>query len=504
MARVAHINHRVLILALVAAGVVGSLAFYRLRAPAPANQALLDPHGAYSNQQPLSGPRINLLQQYSRALISLADKVKPAVVEIHVTAKVSGEQTPMQQFFGQFFGQYPGRMPPQVEQGIGSGVVISPNGYIVTNNHVVKDATNVSVSTTDGKSFPGKVVGTDPLTDLAVVKINANDLPNLPWGDSTQLQPGQLVMAVGNPFEFQFSVTTGIVSGLGRPRLNLRNNRSLGDYIQTDTPINPGNSGGPLVNVRGQVIGINTAIYTPSGAFAGIGFAIPSQIAQKVAEDLIKFGKVSHGYLGVLIGPISPSETKFFNLPNTEGALVSEVEPGSEAAKIGLKVGDVIVAANGVKIKDPGELQQMTSLSSPGTQFALKVLRDGKPMNFHATLTAAPKTSQQVVSNQPASTEGFHLGVTVGDLTPDVRQQLQLPDTVHGAVIHSVQPGSAAQIAGLAPGMVIESVNRKPVESGDDLSSALHGLPPQQPVLLRIYFDHQHQFIVVQPAESVH
>lgn len=503
MARLAHINHRVLILALVAAGVVGSLAFYRTRTPALANKALLNPHGAYSNQAPLSGPQVNLLNQYSHALIALADKVKPAVVEIHVTAKVSGEQTPMQEFFGQFFGQYPGRMPPQIEQGIGSGVVISPNGYIVTNNHVVKDATNVSVTTTDGKSFPGKVVGTDPLTDLAVVKINANNLPNLPWGDSAQLEPGQLVMAVGNPFEFQFSVTTGIVSGLGRPRLS-RNNRSLGDYIQTDTPINPGNSGGPLVNVRGEIVGINTAIYTPSGAFAGIGFAIPSQIAEKVAEDLIKFGKVNHGYLGVLIGPISPSETKFFNLPNTEGALISEVEPDSEAATIGLKVGDVIVAANGVKIKDPGELQQMTSLSAPGTHFTLKVLRDGKPMTFHATLTAAPKQNQQVVSNQQQNTQGFHLGVTVGDLTPEVRQQLQLPDSVHGAVIESVQPGSAAQIAGLAPGEVVESVNRKAVDNATQLSDALHSLPANQPVLLRVYFDHQHTFSVVQPTESVH
>lgn len=503
MARVARINRSVIILIVVAACAVGSLAFYRTRTPGAANKALLNPHGAYSNQAPLSGPQFSLLRQYSSALIALANKVKPAVVEIHVTSKVSGDQTPMEQFFGQFFGQMPGRMPPQIERGIGSGVIISPNGYIVTNNHVVKGATDVRVTTTDGKSFPGQVVGTDPLTDLAVVKINANNLPNLPWGDSSRLQPGQLVMAVGNPFEFQFSVTTGIVSGLGRPRLS-RNNRSLGDYIQTDTPINPGNSGGPLVNVRGEVVGINTAIFTPSGAFAGIGFAIPSEIARKVSEDLIKFGKVSHGYLGVLIGPVSPSETKFFDLPNDQGALVSQVEPDSEASKIGLKVGDVIVGANGVKVKDPGQLQDMTSLSAPGTKFTLKVLRDGHPMTFHATLTAAPKQNQQVVSNQPENTHGFHLGITVGDLAPDVRQQLQLPDGVQGAVIHSVQPGSAADIAGLVPGEVIESVDRRPVTSASQLHQALQNLPADQDILLRVYGPGGNIFIVVHPTTSVH
>ncbi len=505
MARLAHMNRRILILLLVTAGVVGSLAFYRMQAPNDGvNKALLDPSGAHSNQAPMSGPQANFLNQYSHALEALAKKVEPAVVEIHVTSKVSSSSNPMQQFFGQFFGQEPQRMPPQVEYGVGSGVIVSPNGYIVTNNHVVKGATNVRVLTTTGRSYAGKVVGADPLTDLAVVKINANDLPNLPWGDSGQLQPGQLVMAVGNPFEFQFSVTTGIVSGLGRPRLS-SNLRSLGDYIQTDTPINPGNSGGPLVDVRGRVVGINTAIYTPSGAFAGIGFAIPSQIAEKVSEDLIKFGKVSHGYLGVMIEPISASEMKFFNLTSANGALVSDVEANSEAAKIGLKVGDVIVAANGLPIKGPGQLQEMTSLSAPGTHVTLKVMRDGKPMVFHAVLTTAPKQNEQVVSNQATATQGFHLGVTVGNLTPNVRQQLHLPENVHGAVIHSVEPGSAAANSQvLGPGVVIESINRHPVDSADQLSQLLRGLPADQPILVRFYVDGSSGFTVVHPLESVH
>ncbi|MGH9535601.1 MAG: Do family serine endopeptidase [Terriglobales bacterium] len=503
MARLAHVNRRILILVLVAAGVVGSLAFYRIHTPPAENQALLDRAGAYSNQAPLNGPQISVLTQYSDALVALAKRVEPAVVEIHVTSKVSASPNPMQQFFGQFFGQFPQQMQPHVEYGIGSGVIISPNGYIVTNNHVVKGAQNVRVSTTNGTSYTGKVVGTDPLTDLAVVKINATDLPNLPWGDSTRLQPGQLVMAVGNPFEFQFSVTTGVVSALGRQRLS-SNQRALGDYIQTDTPINPGNSGGPLVDVRGRVVGINTAIYTPSGAFAGIGFAIPSQIAKKVAEDLIKFGKVSHGYLGVMIEQISPSEMRFFDLSSANGALVGQVEPDSAASHAGLKTGDVIVAINGTPVKTPSDLQQTTSLSPPGTHFTLKVLRNGKPLIFHVVLTSAPKQNQQQVSNQPPATGGFHLGVTVGDLTPDVRQQLQLPDSVHGAVVHTVQPGSAAEDAGLAPGVVIESVNRKPVDSASQLSQVLHSLPPDQAILLRVYADQTSGFRVVHPMQSVH
>jgi len=241
--------------------------------------------------------------------------------------------------FGPFFN-HPMRPQSQIEHGIGSGVLISPDGYIVTNNHVIDGAVDISVTMSDRRILPAKLIGSDPLTDLAVIKVDGTNLPNAPWGNSTALRPGQTVLAFGNPFGFRFTVTRGIVSGLNRPNPFSRDRRSPGSFVQTDAAINPGNSGGPLVNARGEVIGINTFLVSSSDSFSGMGFAIPTQIVRPTVEALIRDGKVTHGYMGIGISDVTPENAKFFHVENNEGAVVSQVEDGSPAAKAGLKVGD--------------------------------------------------------------------------------------------------------------------------------------------------------------------
>ena len=267
---------------------------------------------------------------------------------------------------------------PRVEHGLGSGVIISPDGYIVTNNHVVDGATDVRVTMSDRRILPAKVVGTDPLTDLAVIKVDGHNLPNAPWGDSTKLHPGQTVLAFGNPFGFRFTVTRGIVSALNRPNMSGDDARKPGQFIQTDAAINPGNSGGPLVNARGEVVGINTFLISPSGSFSGMGFAIPTQIVRPTVEKLIQFGKVTHGYMGIGIADVTPDNSKFFHMDNAVGAVVSQVESDSPGAKAGLKVGDVITQIDGKEVSDAGELQVVVGQKNPGTTIHLQVMRDGK------------------------------------------------------------------------------------------------------------------------------
>ena len=498
-----YVSRRMLILTLVAAGVLGSMAFYRTHAAAPA------PVTQYGNAAPpLAKSDVAPILALDKARELVASKVTPAVVNIAVTAKVKskaspffgGEQGPFSQFFGPFGPFSQQQQQPQIEHGIGSGFIISSNGYIVTNNHVVKGATNVSVTLHDKRVFPGRVVGTDPLTDLAVVKINATGLPTVSWGDSTGLKAGESVIAVGNPFGFSFTVTHGIISALNVPAQQGLSHR--GSYIQTDAPINPGNSGGPLVNALGQVIGINTAIYTPSGAFAGIGLAIPSQIAIPTINDLIAHGKVVRGYLGIIISDIPPTEAPFLHLSKAEGAVVSQVTPGSPAAKAGVKVYDVIVGFNGQSIKNSGELQLLTGEQAPGARVTLKVMRNGQPLTLHATLAALPESGTAATPAAPAEHKGVRLGISVTDLTSQLRDQLQVPANVTGVVITDVQPGGPADNAGLSRGMVISGVDQHPISNVDELDQQLSAIPKGQSVLLLVYAQGANMLVVVQPVQS--
>ena len=318
---------------------------------------------------PLDDNSVSALLSLDRAMEALAARVTPAIVNVTVTSKRSGaanaaegadnsgdnDSNGLQQFFKQFgpqFGQQFGfgqhgfgqNMGPQsnIEHGLGSGVIISPDGYIVTNNHVIKGAVDIRVTMTDRRILPAKLVGADPLTDLAVIKIDGSNLPSVPLGDSTQLHPGQTVLAFGNPLGFRFTVTRGIVSALNRPNPYAADRRSPGQFIQTDAAINPGNSGGPLVNAHGEVVGINTFLVSETGGFSGMGFAIPAQIVKPTVDSLIKYGRVNHGYIGIGISDVTPDEAKFFHVNDASGAVITQVEPNSPGAKAGLKVGDVI------------------------------------------------------------------------------------------------------------------------------------------------------------------
>src|SRR6202050_898742 len=340
---------------------LASFATYEWAKPAAASAAVAAPAAG-----PLSDDSVGALLAVDRAMETLAARVTPAVVNVAVTARnkpdADGQQLPpdMQRFFGQSnpfgpgFGQRMMPQRPEIEHGIGSGVVISPDGYIVTNNHVVEGAVDIRVTTTNRRVLKAKLVGTDPLTDLAVLKVDASDLASVPWGDSTEVRPGQTVLAFGNPFGQRFTVTRGIVSAVKRANPDSSDPRKPGQFIQTDAAINPGNSGGPLVDARGEVIGINTFLISSSGSFSGMGFAIPSQIVRPTIETLIRDGKVSHRHIGIGISDVTPENAKFFD-NSTTGGVVTEVEADSPGAKAGLEIGDVITQIDGQKVRDAGE-----------------------------------------------------------------------------------------------------------------------------------------------------
>jgi serine protease Do len=365
----------------------------------------------------------------------------------------------------------------------------------------VDGATDIRVTLTDRRILAAKLVGADPLTDLAVIKVNESNLPSVPLGDSTQLHPGQTVLAFGNPLGFRFTVTRGIVSALNRPNPYAADRRAPGQFIQTDAAINPGNSGGPLVNAHGEVIGINTFLVSSTGNFSGMGFAIPTQIVRPTVDELIRHGKIEHGYMGIGISDVTPDEAKFFHVTNAIGAVVSQVEPDSPAAKAGLKVGDVITEVNGKAVNDAGELQVVVGQKQPGTTLQLRLTRDGNAVNLAVTLETFGSRDREV---RRASAEGGkpRWGIGLADLTPEIRQQLQVNDSLNGAVIERVMPGSSADNAGLQRGDIIVEVNRKPVNSAADVQKALADVANDGDVLVLVYSNGGSTFRVLHPTQG--
>jgi serine protease Do len=495
---------RKLAVPVLAVALVGTFGAYEFAGSARAAEPAPSPAPAAA---PMDQNSVAPLLSLDRAMEALAAHVTPAVVNVTVTSKTKEQpdqgQVPegLQQFFGPFgpFGQQ-GRPQSQIEHGLGSGVIISPDGYIVTNNHVVEGAVDVRVTMSDRRVFPAKVVGTDALTDLAVIKIQGSNFPSVPMGDSTQLHPGQMVMAFGNPYGLRFTVTRGIISALNRPNPSVTDRRKPGEFIQTDAAINPGNSGGPLVDALGQVIGINTFLISPSGSFSGMGFAIPTQIVKPTVDALIKNGKVSHGYMGIGITDVTPDNAKFFNMDKASGAVVSQVEPDTPGAKAGLKVGDVITGLDGKSVANAGELQVQVGQTQPGTTIHLQVNREGKTLNLPVTLEAMGNKGETESAN--ASQGKPRWGIGLGDLSPDVRQQVQAPSGVQGAVVENVQPGSPADNAGLQRGDIIQSVNRKPVASAADAANALRDIPKGQDVMVRVWTNGGSTFLVLHPGET--
>ncbi|MDE2006791.1 MAG: DegQ family serine endoprotease [Rhodospirillales bacterium] len=432
----------------------------------------------------------------------LVAEVKPAVVSVtnYLKQRQPGPMPGAPQLpfpFNQFpFNQM---VPhPQAVEARGSGFIIDQDGLIVTNNHVVKDADRITVTFDDGKTVPAKVIGTDPRTDIALLKVEAgHPLPYLQLGDSDKAQPGEWVIAIGNPFGLSETVTAGIISALGR-------NIGAGPYdkfIQVDAPINEGNSGGPLLTQDGKVIGMNTAILSPTGGSIGIGFSIPSNIIRKIADDLRRYGHVTRGYIGVEAQSVSDAMSKALNLPRQGGALIAAVQPNTPAERAGLKPGDVITAVNGAAIKSPRDLADHVAEVKPGAEANLDVIRDGKSRVVTVTVAAMP--SQQAIASemQPGHARS-RLGLALGTLSPGLAGQLNLPEGTDGALVTAVKPGSPAQQAGISPGDVIVGVGSHPVHNPVEAAQAIDAALKQsgRAVALRIMHNGQPAFVAINLA----
>jgi serine protease Do len=423
------------------------------------------------------------------SLAPLVDSVKAAVVNVEVTSRVErgddesgGGNDPFEQFFGR------GRQRPQVRQGAGSGFVIDPRGYILTNNHVVEGAFNIRVKFDDGRTLEGEVLGTDPLTDVALIKLKStpSNLPFVKLGDSDAIRVGDWVVAIGNPFGLASSVSTGILSAKAREI----GATQYDDFLQTDAAINPGNSGGPLFNLRGEVIGINTAIV--SGG-AGIGFAVPSNLAKALIPQLEKNGKVTRGYIGVKLQNLTPELAKALNVPQSSGALINDVTKNSPGEKAGLKPDDVVVTLDGKKVESSSALSRNVALRPPNSSVMLGIVRGGKSQDVKVTLTSRPGDLDRVGSSrnpnpgkgsQKDESNRQRIGLTLQSIDPRTAEANGLP--TRGAAITEVQPGSPADAAELAPGMVVTEAAGKKIASADDLSRVLKDAKPGSTILLRV------------------
>jgi serine protease Do len=436
----------------------------------------------------------------------IAKAVRPAVVNItpaktlvreqreHKGRQGRGPMDQMEEFFGfdfpRQFGpkRHDGQDRDPSERGphrggMGSGVIISDDGYVITNNHVVEGAKEVQVTLPDKREFTGKIVGADPKTDLAVVKIEAKNLPFVPWGDSARLQVGEYVLAVGNPFGLNSTVTLGIVSALGRGRMGIT---QYEDFIQTDAAINPGNSGGALVNTKGELIGINTAIFSQTGGYQGVGFAVPTSMAKPVFESLVKTGKVVRGYMGVAIQDLNPDLAKSFGLKQTSGALISDVTADGPADEAGIKQGDVILEYQGERVDDPAALQRMVTRTAVGTTATVKVLRDGHEKELTLKVGEQPDTIKMAKADTSADESVALAGIEVQAIDKKTARELGLSDKAKGVVVTNIDPDSPVNDSGLRQGDVIQEINRQEIKSVKDFEKIASVLKKDQSALLLI------------------
>jgi serine protease Do len=482
------------------------------QAPAPAA-----PTAAAAPRAP-AAPLVSGLPDFT----ALVEQVGPGVVNVETTIVRSNRQArgagpgagddQMPEFFRRFFGpdfQMPGQPGGDDEgpsirgRGMGSGFIISPDGYVLTNYHVVADAGEVKVKLGDRREFVAKVVGSDQQYDVALLKIEAKNLPTVRVGDSNTLKPGQWVVAIGSPFGLDHSVTAGVVSAVGRSTGG--QDQRYVPFIQTDVAINQGNSGGPLLNTRGEVVGINSQIFSASGGYMGISFAIPIDLAMGAVEQIKKNGRVSRGQLGAIVGAITGEVAQGFNLPDSRGALVNELVPGSAAAKSGLEVGDVIRSVNGTAINTFSDLPPLIGAQAPGSKVRLGVLRDGREREITATLTeladdaARGPAGPSAADAAPQAGANALLGLEVADLTAPQRQQLGL-DTGEGVRVTGVK-GQSARDAGLSPGMVILQVGRTPVGNVGALNKALASYKKGDVVMLLIRANGNSAFVPVKAGQ---
>jgi serine protease Do len=446
----------------------------------------------------------------STSYAPVVKKAAPSVVNIYSTKMVKERPSMMpffdDPFFRRFFGDESSeeqrRPSVRPQYSLGSGVIVSSDGFILSNSHVVEGADEVKVAFAQGdKEYAAKVIGTDPPTDISVLKIEAKDLSAVTFGDSDNLEVGDVVLAIGNPFGVGQTVTMGIVGAVGRGELGITDYE---DFIQTDASINPGNSGGALVDAEGRLVGINTAILSRTGGNQGIGFAIPANMARAMMDRIVAEGKVVRGYLGVLIQPITPGLAKEFNLRDQADALIGEVTPKSPAEEAGLKPGDVITEFNGKKVNDSRHLRLMVARTAPKTKVTMKALRDGKERTLSATLDELPvEVAKAGMRSAPEDSSMSDVldGVTVTDLQATLRRQFDIPPNLRGALVTEVDTGSPAFLAGLRAGDVIVEINRQPVRDAEQ-AVELSKKVKEKSVLLRVWSRGGTRYVVVDGSRS--
>lgn len=438
-------------------------------------------------------PQVTIIQQDSNAslarmtsnlpgaafdFVSAAEFALPTVV--HVKTEVQAQRRPMNPIEEFFFG--PRMQQPQIQMGTGSGVVVTSDGYIITNNHVVANASGIEVVLHDGKELRAKIVGVDPATDLALIKVDYDNLQPAVFANSDEISVGEWVLALGNPFNLTNTVTHGIVSAKGRS-INIINDRTaIEAFIQTDAAVNPGNSGGALVNVKGELVGINTAISSRSGSFEGYSFAVPSNIVQKILEDILEFGVVQRAFIGVNISDISPEKVRELKLENRNGAFVAGLAPNGAAAEAGIEEGDVIVSVDGRIIRRSSELQESIGRKRPGDKVKIEVIRKGKKQNFEVILRNQEGTTDVVEKDMIASTAG--LGASFEPITNDERRELGING---GLKVTEVRQGKLAR-ANVPKDFIITHVNRRPVKSVEDLNQILGSLKSGDGVMIEGLF----------------
>ena len=503
MSSVVQVNRRVLAVALAVA-LVGGIAF-GLGVKSWSERSVLGAEKVPVTVAKDIAP-VNL-GSFANGFSSVIKPALPAVVNIKSSklVKASDQEGAMSPFmqdpmFRQFFGQNPHMQQPQDqhEHSLGSGVIVNGEGYILTNNHVIDGATDVRVYLNDKREFPAKIIGADPRTDLAVLKIDAHSLPAITLGDSSRLQVGDVVFAIGNPFDVGETATMGIVSAMGRGNLAIERG-GIEDFIQTDAAINPGNSGGALLDVHGNLVGINTAILTNGGGGnQGVGFAIPVDLAHSVMDQIVTHGHVVRGYLGITIGDLSPELAAQFGLKQGGGALIEDVASGGPAEKAGLKRGDVVQQIDGRAVDAVNALQVKVASLAPGSQVNLKIFRDGKPLDLKATLGEMPeKLGQAEAAEKGTAVLG---GLEVQTLTPDLAGELNVPPSTKGVVITSADGSSAAAAAGLDRGDIIQEVNHKLVNNVEEYRRAMESAGKQS-VLLLINRGGTTRYVVIEPQE---
>jgi serine protease Do len=451
-----------------------------------------------AEKDPLSISSTELLDRFSNSLSEVASVTTPSIVSISSTQTVEMRDSGLNDlfndpFFHQFFGdQFRGHEHPRKFQqsSLGSGVIVSADGYILTNNHVVQNADKLVVTLATGDQSDGKVIGTDPKSDLALVKIDKDNLTPLKLGDSETLKAGDIVLAVGIPFGLSHTVTMGIVSAVGRSNVGIA---EYEDFIQTDAAINPGNSGGALVNTRGELVGINTAIFSTSGGYMGVGFAIPANMAKTVMQSLIKFGKVIRGWLGVNIQNITPELAKHFSLEQHQGALIADIGKNTPASKADLQRGDIIISMNGKEVKDATALKNMVASTSPGTKVMLGIIRQGEKKEVAVTLGEFPEKETPAAASVA---KGVFDGVHVVNPTGMIRERYNIPEDITGVVVDQIDPQSEA--AGiLKQGDVIQQINHQDIGSVKDFLDITEKLPKDTSLLLLIYRNGVHLFITI-------